>query len=611
MLRNLFPGASALISEFFILPVIDLIGALRSFCARIFAHRFAYWFLALHVAALLVLVVGALIPTAGHVAPKALSILPVLYLPFLIGQIVWLSVTKNWGHFAGWFVTRYAMFKDRLSSVTRNRHIAAKRVGTSHSEGFFLTMEPASMSSGMKARRIAHHDDRHVTLIAGSRAGKGRDVILPNLSHHRGSVIAYDPSGELVRETADYREHVLGQRIIVLDPFQITDRKTDYWNPMSEIDFDLDPFAVDKCHLLAESLHHDKAPDPFWMHAPRKMLASVIGYVGARSIEENCNLSMVRDLLMTSDPSALWIAMSQSGEGEDAGAHVLGGLLKRFGEANAHRHEEELNSTMEIARTAMRWLDSPVMQDFVSRSTFSMKDLKREAVTIYIVMPAAMGQSYAAWLRVLFNAAFDVMQETSIAKPERDVLFVMDEFPLLGHMERIKRAAGEAAKFGVKLFICAQDITQLKEHYGEAWETFIANSGLLIMFSNNDLATQHYLSHRLGKEYYTKSSVSKGGAGAMRSSSRSESQELRDVARADQVEWQASRQSGKAFFFIPGQKPLHLTRASYDQWNMLDIPASKRPKPEPTLDALSEHLKPYEFDEAPIDEGSSETIAAE
>ena len=52
---------------------------------------------------------------------------------------------------------------------------------------------------------------------------------------------------------------------------------------------------------------------------------------------------------MTSEPEALWVAMAQN--------EALGGVLKRYGEANPHRHLEELNSTMEIARTALKWLE--------------------------------------------------------------------------------------------------------------------------------------------------------------------------------------------------------------------------------------------------------------
>jgi len=386
-----------------------------------------------------------------------------LILAPIYGLVVagYLTLTWNWHLVVIWALDWRAQRMDKKRSVTTSIRLVRKRLGWRQSDGFFLTMAPKQRFPDSPASKITYTDDRHVMMIADSRAGKGRSFIIPNLAHHKGSVIAYDPSSELVRETAEYREKVLGQKVIVLDPFGITDRETATWNPMAEIDFDHDPFAIDQCQLLAESIHFEKTPDPFWQHAPRKMLASTIAYVGTRSILENCHLGMVRDLLMSSDPAALWVAMSQ--------CDAFGGVVRRFGESKTHRHVEELNSTMELSRTAMKWLDSPVMDQFVRQSSFSMKTLKEEPTTIYVVMPATHAETYKAWIRMLFNAAFDVMQDTSVPKPKRDVLFLLDEFPLLGTMERIKRAAGEAAKFGVKLFICAQDVSQLKEPYGQAW----------------------------------------------------------------------------------------------------------------------------------------------
>ncbi len=458
----------------------------------VFVSAKSFWVLASAfalVAIFLALLIPGLLLTQS---PKIGFAIKYGLLPFLAAQIVYLTLTKRWAQFKRWLVWQFVKLRDRMRSITIHPQLTAKRISAKQDEGVFITMAPASKLLGVDTQKITYKDDRHVTLIAGSRAGKGRSVILPNLAHHKGSVIAYDPSGELVRETARYRQEVLGQKIIVLDPFCLSGFPSDCWNPMSEIDFDHDPFAIDKCYLLAESIHHKPSPDPFWTDAPRKMLAMCMAYVGTRSILERCNLGSVRDLLMTSDPAALWMAMSQN--------DAYGGLIARFGASNENRHVEELNSTMELSRTAMKWLDSPVIEEFTRKSTFSMRELKEDKVTIYVVLPAAQGEAYKAWLRLLFNAAFDVMQDVSIPKPQDDVLFLMDEFPLLGRMDRIKRAAGEAAKFGVKLFIAAQDITQLKEHYGDAWESFIANSGLLIMFANNDLESQHYLSNRLGKE---------------------------------------------------------------------------------------------------------------
>ena len=476
-----------------------------------------------------------------------------------------LTLTGGWEEFLDWGMTKWDRFRDRRAAVTTRFRLVRQRLGggdqkESAKDGFMLTMAPRQFVPARPPRKITFDDDRHITMIAGSRAGKGRSLIIPNLAHWQGSAIIYDPSGENYAATAKYRRDVLGQRVVLLDPFGVTGDPSDHWNPMAEDDFDNDPNAIDKCHMLAESLHSDQSADPYWMHAPRKMLAMLIAYVGTRALPEHMNLGQVRDLLMTSDLGALWVALSRN--------DAFGGLIRRFGESNENRHEEELASTMEIARTAMKWLDSGVMSEFTRTSTFSMRELKEGKLSLYLVLPAGMGDTYKAWLRLLFNAAFEAMQDLSIDKPEHATLFFMDEFPLLGRMDRIKRAAGEAAKFGVKLFICAQDITQLKEHYGDAWETFVANSGLLIMFANNDLESQRYLSARLGKEHYQKYTRTKSA----QSNSTTSSWEMRDVARPDQVEKQVSRQAGDAFFFVSGMKPMRLPRANYDQWDMLAMP---------------------------------------
>jgi len=68
----------------------------------------------------------------------------------------------------------------------------------------------------------------------------------------------------------------------------------------------------------------------------------------------------------------------------------------------------------------------------------------------------------------------------------------------LGRMQAIEKAAGYIAGFGVKLMCVLQDLNQLKAHYEAAWETFLANSGVITAQGNSDLTTTEYLSKRLG-----------------------------------------------------------------------------------------------------------------
>lgn len=485
---------------------------------------------------------------------------------FWIYALAYITVNKQWAIVAGWWLDFFARRKDWFSSYTTDMRVVRDRFGADDAQddgaGFFLTMAPAQRFPKRPATTIQLHDDRHITLIAGSRAGKGRSVIIPSLTHHRGSVVVYDPSSELWRETAQYRRKAMGQRTLLLDPFNVSGESTDSWNPLAELEI-TDPFVVDKVGLIADSLQELSGNDPYWPLAARKMLSMMMLYVVSNSIAERKNLATVHKLLTTGDLDVVWTAMQRD--------RSLDGLISNYGEGNLLREEKEKASVIETARTALRFLDSAPMKTFMKRSTFKMSELKNGNTSIYLVLPAGMGEAYKAWLRLLFNAAFDAMQDQSIPKPDIPTLLILDEFNLMGKMERIQRAAGEAAKFGIKMMFCLQDIGQLKDTYGEhAYEGFVSNSGVLIMFANNDLLTQKYLSERLGKEYHKVVTTSTGGQGGG-----SYTYQLRDVARADQVEKLASRQSGDAFIFIQGEKPLRVPRANYDEWNMLEIDRAK------------------------------------
>lgn len=74
-------------------------------------------------------------------------------------------------------------------------------------------------------RLVGWKDDRHVMTIAGSRAGKGVSLIIPNLLLYEDSALVIDPKGENARITARRRgteADGLGQDVYVLDPFGVS-----------------------------------------------------------------------------------------------------------------------------------------------------------------------------------------------------------------------------------------------------------------------------------------------------------------------------------------------------------------------------------------------------
>src|SRR5215467_4996964 len=132
-------------------------------------------------------------------------------------------------------------------------------------------------------------------------------------------------------------------------------------------------------------------------------------------------------------------------------------------------------SVLSAARTQTQWLDDGRMQNVLARSDFKMEDLKRKRMTIYLCLPAMRMGTHARWLRLMILLALSVMERTDV-KPPAPVLFVLDEFPVLGHIQAIETAAGLMAGFGVKLWVILQNIGQLERYYKDTWETFVANS---------------------------------------------------------------------------------------------------------------------------------------
>ena len=107
----------------------------------------------------------------------------------------------------------------------------------------------------------------------------------------------------------------------------------------------------------------------------------------------------------------------------------------------------------------------------------------------------------------------------SPARPERPVLFLLDEFAALGRLEPVERAMGLMAGYGLQLWPILQDMHQLRALYGERAGTFLSNAGVIQTFGVNDHATADMLSRTIGDttlEYATLSTSRGTGWGENR-----------------------------------------------------------------------------------------------
>ncbi|MGF1620893.1 MAG: type IV secretory system conjugative DNA transfer family protein [Rhodomicrobiaceae bacterium] len=356
-------------------------------------------------------------------------------------------------------------------------------------------------------RAIGIASDMHMLTVAGSRAGKGRSVIVPTLLSYEGSVLAIDPKGELASLTARARAERLGQKVHVLDPFGVTSgyaatRRASF-NPMRLLRYGSrrtgrgSATIVEDGGLIADALvmREPGARDPHWDDSARNLIEGVTLHVATwRKYWRRRHLGTVRDLIMgrAEHRGRTGMEVLQAEMQENA---ALGG--RDAAEDFFSKPDDERESVLSTARRHIRFLSYESIKGVLSGHDFDLADLKRGRVTIYLCLPAMRMGTCNRWLRLFVNLALAAF-ETTAGRPEPPVLMCLDEFAVLGHLKTIEDAAGQIAGFGVRLWPIVQDLGQLKALYRDRWQTFMGNAGVLQFFGNNDTFTLDWVSKRLG-----------------------------------------------------------------------------------------------------------------
>jgi type IV secretion system protein VirD4 len=362
-------------------------------------------------------------------------------------------------------------------------------------------------------------DDRHVCTFAGSRSGKGRAAILPNMLHYPGSVLATDPKGELATVTAR-RRAAMGQAVHVLDPFAVAGGAAVAFragfNPIEAMR--LDHNLVADAALIADALVVSAGRDPHWDDSAKGFIEGVIlhlktspDYKGRRSLLTLRELigQGAEDNHPTKAPSgySLEALAAEMRDNKEAG-----GVIETAAADFFDRPDNERGSVLSTARRHLKFIDlfrnNPVGKAALETHSFDLAALKSKPTTIFLCLPARHIGTCNRWLRLFVNLTLQSMEQVRGPLPGGvPVLVVLDEFATLGHMQQVEDAAGQIAGFGVKLWPILQDLSQLKALYETRWETFLGNAGILQFFGNNDLSTLEWISKRCGRTSITATNV--------------------------------------------------------------------------------------------------------
>jgi len=431
---------------------------------------------------------------------------------------------------------------DKLgSAVWADPQDIAQRYRYRRGESFWLGRNPYDYDQA-----IGIDDDRHVFLCSGTRGGKGRSIILPNLLRWRGSIVSVDPKGENASIAAARRAsgneycEGMGQKTYVLDPYGRADVPDDLRASCNLLDI-LDPESgslLSEAESLAEAMRvtQQGGESESWSKAGAEITALVIAHVRTFDglPDEHRNLVTVREWLCAGQTLAVDavknINKKRLKEAEAAGEEPdllqipdpFEMLFKDMERNSAQRgaiarraksylslmrtNARQYGSLIQNARSETNFVDDLQMEDSLTGSSaggrsFNISDLKNDAegISVFICLPDKPSHPAVRWQKALITLILDRMQEDqNLPATGRPILMCLDEFASMGKMERIGDGMNSIAGAGVKLFIAVTQIGKLKKLYGEAWSEFLAGSSIHIWFQIDDLETRKHIEQAFG-----------------------------------------------------------------------------------------------------------------
>ena len=346
-----------------------------------------------------------------------------------------------------------------------------------------------------------YRGDRHILTIGPNGSGKTRRLLIPNLYYLKDwSIVAIDPKGELFAHTAVHRARRPGHKIVLIDPFAVV--KTTYpqlaarfpceslgFNPVAALDPDSLRFIDDAKSLAIALVKTEGQQDKYWPQAAQALLKGLVMGLRIRG-DDDASLVDLRDVLgLPPAELADYIVEMLKLLGPEWPA-----LVASLGEFEFFSPEDrELGGIRRTAKVQTDWLDSPQMRANLEGGALDFATLKETPTTVYLVLPPEFLASHGVWLRMMVASILRPLLR-AVTRPAVPVLFMLDEFAQLGRMEIIEDNYALMRGYGVKLWTIWQDLNQAKNLYGERWESFISNAGMVQSFAPQDMTTRKYLS---------------------------------------------------------------------------------------------------------------------
>lgn len=314
--------------------------------------------------------------------------------------------------------------------------------------------------------------ESNVFSVAPPRTGKTSSLIIPNalaagVGAWNGPIVLIDPKGE-VFDVAARRRAQLGRNVVRFD-LRRGARNSHRWNPLHGIA----PDDTERLLAMAKvGVVEGGTENAYFSNRAVDVLAGAMSaeLLDAARSRRVATLARVAHLL--SDPNAL-LEIARTGE-----TQILRSLT-----GDLQLDERSRDQLLSTAKTAVSWLQEERFAKLTARSTFSMTDVVRGHVDLFIIMSPGSMELLAPLLRMLLA---DIMwRALTDRQPDDDRLVILaDEAAQLGKFSEMKKSVGLLPGLGISFWTFWQSIGQVQEIYGAAGSKIFIDTAEVITISD-------------------------------------------------------------------------------------------------------------------------------
>ena len=222
--------------------------------------------------------------------------------------------------------------------------------------------------------------------------------------------------------------------------------------------------------------------------------------------------------------------------------YAANGVVITAGSKQKNRPKDEGGSVLSTAQRFLTLYNDPVVSRMTAKSDFKIVQLMNmdKPVSVFLVVQPPDKDRLRPLVRLFINRVLRILAADmkfvggrSVDSFAHRLLLMIDEMPSLGKLDILQESLSYVAGYGMKAFLVTQDITQLKDIYGDK-ESIRANCQIMCWYATSNEDTAKEMSAKIGTTTVVKENVSISGSGFKASKSRSIQETARPLLTVDE-----------------------------------------------------------------------------